>query len=165
MWENAEVVVLLDREGYVRAISRNEEEAPIQDVLGKRMLEMIHEDCQAAARQAMQSALAGVETEVLLTAYADAGYVFWSRVRFLQSPLEEISLLLHLRRLPRSWGRLSPREQEVINTLHEAHMNPKRAAKQLGITQNTLNAHRRSICQKCQLKGVGEFWVFVEQCR
>lgn len=165
MWENAEVVVLLDREGYVRAVSRNEEEAPIQDVLGKRVLEMIHEDYQAAVQQAMQSALAGVETEIFIAAYADTSYVFWSRVRFLRSPLEETPLLLHVRRLPRSWGRLSPREQEVINALHEAHMNPKRAAKQLGITHNTLNAHRRSICQKCQLNGVGDFWVFVERCR
>jgi hypothetical protein len=30
---------------------------------------------------------------------------------------------------------------------------------------HTLNAHRRSICQKCGLESVGEFWVFVEQCR
>jgi DNA-binding CsgD family transcriptional regulator len=49
--------------------------------------------------------------------------------------------------------------------LHESGMNPKRTARKLGITENTLNAHRRSICQKCSLQGVGEFWVFVERCR
>jgi DNA-binding CsgD family transcriptional regulator len=44
-------------------------------------------------------------------------------------------------------------------------MNPKRAASRLGLSVNTLNAHRRSICQKCRLRSVGDFWVFVERCR
>lgn len=165
MWENAEVVVLLDRDGHVCAVSRNEEEAPIQDVLGKHALEAVHEDHKVIGQQAIESALAGKQTDVMVAAHADAGYVFWNRVSVLPSPLEEVPILLHIRRLPRSWGLLSAREQEVIHALHKSRMNPKRAAKQLGITQNTLNAHRRSICQKCQLNGVGEFWVFVERCR
>lgn len=74
-------------------------------------------------------------------------------------------MLVHSRVLPRSWQELSDRERDVIETLHREDMNPKQAARALGISVNTLNAHRRSICQKCQLNGIGDFRVFVERCR
>jgi FixJ family two-component response regulator len=109
--------------------------------------------------------MAGKETEVLIALVADDGHTFWSRVRLTRSPVEDSWVLLHARRLPRSWQLLSEREREVIAALNDSGLNPKRAAKQLGIALNTLNAHRRSISQKCQLQGVGEFWVFVERCR
>jgi DNA-binding NarL/FixJ family response regulator len=165
MWDNAEIVALLDKEGHVCAVSRNEEEAAIHNILGMQVIERVHPDSLSIAREAMQAALAGEEKEVLVAAYADEGFVFWSRVRFTRSPIPDKPLLLHARKLPRSWGQLSSREQELIQALQKSGMNPKRAARQLGITVNTLNAHRRSICQKCGLKGVGDFWVYVEHCR
>jgi DNA-binding CsgD family transcriptional regulator len=165
MWDNAEIVALLDKDGRVCAVSRNEEEAAIHGFLGMRVIERVHPDSLPIATEAMQAALGGDEKEILVAAYADEGFVFWSRVRFTRSPIPDKPLLLHARKLPRSWGLLSPREQELIQVLHQSGMNPKRAAKQLEITVNTLNAHRRSICQKCGLKGAGDFWVYVEHCR
>ncbi len=165
MWDNAETVALIDKDGRVCAVSRNEEEAAIRNVLGMRVIERVHPDSLPIAQEAMEAALAGEEKEILVSAYADEGFVFWSRVRFTRSPIADKPLLLHARKLPRSWGLLSPREQELIQALHKSGMHPKRAAKQLGITVNTLNAHRRSICQKCGLKSVGDFWVYVEHCR
>ena len=165
MWDNAETVALLDKEGRVCAVSRNEEEAAIHHFLGVRVIDRVHPDSLSIAKAAMEAALAGEEREILVAAFADEGFVFWSRVRFTRSPIPDKPLILHARKLPRSWGLLSPREQELIQVLHDSGMNPKRAAKQLGITVNTLNAHRRSICQKCDLKSVGDFWVYVEHCR
>ena len=165
MWDNAEVVALLDRQWYVRVVSRNEEEAPIKNVLGTRATNRIHEDSVKEIEEALQAVLAGEEREVMVASYADEGYVFWSRVKLLPSHLEDTPILVHLRRLPRSWTLLSTREQEVIHALHRSGLNPKRAARILGISGHTLNAHRRSICQKCRLDGVGDFWVFVERCR
>ena len=83
----------------------------------------------------------------------------------MPSPVPESPVLFHFRRLPRDWDRLSPRERDVVHALHDTSMNPKRAAGKLRMSVHTLNAHRRSICQKCGLQSVGEFWVFVEQCR
>ena len=165
VWDNAEVVALLDREGIVRVVSRNEEEAPIKNVVGKPALAPVVKESYADAEAALQRALAGEEQELFVAARADAGYVFWSRLQLLPSHLPEMPVLVHIRRLPREWGELSAREQEVVHALHDAGMNPKRAARELGISENTLNAHRRSISQKCHLDGVGDFWVFVERCR
>jgi DNA-binding NarL/FixJ family response regulator len=165
MWDNAETVALLDREGFVRAVSRNEEEAEIRHVLGLRVIERVHPNSYEVARDALQGALNGKERDVMVAAFADDGSVFWSRVRCSPSPVPELPVIVHTRKLPRRWGILSPREQELIAALHETGMNPKRAAKELGITLNTLNAHRRSICQKCDFHSVGDFWVFVEHCR
>jgi FixJ family two-component response regulator len=83
----------------------------------------------------------------------------------MPSPGQNSWVLFHFRRLPKSWRLLSPRERDVVHALHDADMNPKRAASNLGLSVHTLNAHRRSICQKCRLRSVGEFWVFVEHCR
>lgn len=166
MWDNAEIVALLDREGCVRAISRNEEEAAIHDVIGVCILvDRILEGCKAEVRAAFDAALQGSETEVEIGAHADDGLVVWSRGVVKPAPLPETPVLFHIRRLPKSWGALSQREQQLINTLHEVDLNPKKAANRLGITLNTLNAHRRTITQKCGLQGVGDFWVFVEHCR
>ena len=165
MWNNAEVVSLVDQHDVVRAVSRNEDEAPIRRVIGRRVLELVREDCLAACKAALKAAREGRETELLVASHADDGYVFWSRVRIMQCPSEESWVLVHARRLPRSWALLSGREQEIIVALHETGLNPKRAARQLGVTMNTFNAHRRSICRKCKLNGVGDFWVFVERCR
>lgn len=166
MWDNAEVVALLDEEGYVRAISRNEDEAPIRNAIGSRILEeRLIESYKPAAQEAFAAALKGSEVNIEIAAIADDGHVFWSKVRLMRSPAPEIAVLMHARRLPRGWDGLSQREKEVVRTLHEAQMNPKRAAKQLGITLNTFNAHRRSITQKCDLQGVGDFWIFAERCR
>jgi DNA-binding CsgD family transcriptional regulator len=165
MWDNAESVALLDRDGYVRAVSRNEEEAAIRDLVGMRVIERVHPDSLPVAEEAMQAALNGKSREVLVAAYADDGTLFWCRAQCCPSPVDEMPIMVHTRRLPKSWGLLSPREQELIQDLHKSGMNPKRTAKRLGISLNTLNAHRRSICQKCGLKSVGDFWVFVERCR
>ena len=166
MWNNAEVVALIDKQGCVRAISRNEEEAPIHDAIGHSVVEeRVIEACKPAARKALAAALAGQEVRLEVGAIADDGHVFWNKVRLMPSPLSEYPVLLHVRRLPKSWGDLSQREKDVICTLHDTSMNPKRAAKQLGITLNTFNAHRRAISQKCDLSGIGDFWVFVERCR
>ena len=165
VWDNAEVVALLDGEGYIRAVSRNEDEAPIRNVLGKQAMHRVKEDSIGPAREAIQKAMKGETSELLVSATADKGYEFWSRLQVMPSHLEDLPVLVHIRRLPRSWGNLSSREKEVVHALHNTGMNPKRASKELGISENTLNAHRRSICQKCQLDGVGDFWVFVERCR
>ena len=165
MWDNAEVVVLLDEAGIIRSVSRNEEEALIHDVIGRHALDRIHEDYLPSAQEALAQALQGKKCELLLAVYADDGYVFWSRVQSLPSHLQDLPILLHLRRLPKGWGRMSTREQQVVQALHSADMNPKKAARILGISDNTLNAHRRSISHKCELDGIGDFWVFVERCR
>ena len=166
MWDNAEVVALLDEGGVVRAVSRNEEEASIHNVIGQRVLESrVLESCRVETQEAFDNALRGMETQVETGARGDDGEVVWSRAIFKPSPLPETPVLIHLRRLPKEWGTLTLREQQLIKTLHEAGLNPKRAARQLGITLNTFNAHRRTITQKCGLEGVGDFWVFVEHCR
>ena len=163
--DHAEVVALVDENDIVRTISRNEEEALIRDVLGKPILYRIHPDHLERAQAALDTARSGEEIETFVSSIADDGLVYWSRARLTQSPLNESWVLIHARRLPRAWQLLSEREREVVRTLHQAGLNPKRAAKQLKITLNTLNAHRRSITQKCKLQGVGDFWVFVERCR
>jgi DNA-binding CsgD family transcriptional regulator len=165
MWNHAEVVALLDKQGRVCVISRNEDEAPIQHVVGRRVADFICEDSRQDFESAFNQAFQGVEDHVVISAMDDHGYVVWVRARLMPSPVAETPVLIHFRRLPRGWQHLSLREREVVHTLHESGMNPKRSARKLGITVNTLNAHRRSICQKCALQGVGEFWVFVERCR
>ena len=165
MWNNAEVVALVDQDGVVRAISRNEEEAPIRHVLGRHVLSAISDERRAAAESALADVRAGAEVQLLTSAVGDDGEVFWSRVRLKSSPEGEGWVLLHARRLPRCWERLSERERDVVAALHSTGLNPKAAARTLSMSENTLNAHRRSICQKCLLEGPGEFWVFVEHCR
>jgi len=165
MWNNAEVVSLVDENGIIRAISRNEAEDPIQEAIGKEVVYRVTPESLPEAQKALSKAQLGEETELLVSAQADAGYIFWNRVVVKPSPEGDKWVLVHSRVLPRSWGTLSSREQDIIKTLHSFALNPKKAASKLGITINTLNAHRRSICQKCQLDGVGDFWVFVERCR
>ena len=165
MWANAETVCLVDEQGMVRAISRNDDEDPIREGVGVNILYRVTPESLPVATEALERGRRGESCELLVAAEADAGYIFWSRVVLRPAPEEEGWLLVHSRRLPRSWQDLSPRERDVIEALHHSGMNPKRAARELGISANTLSAHRRSICQKCRLEGVGDFWVFVEQCR
>jgi DNA-binding CsgD family transcriptional regulator len=165
MWKHAEVVGMLDRSGFVRAVSRNEEEAVVKNIVGREIRQFIAPQSCKAFDALFQAALAGQEVEALLAGVADDGSTLWGRVRLKQSPEQTAPVLLHMRRLPRSWSRLSEREKAVIEALNAASMNSKRAAKQLGISVHTLNSHRRSICRKCQLSGVGEFWIYVEHCR
>ena len=165
MWNYAEAVALLDKQGRVCVISRNEDESPIQHVVGKRVADLLCEDSRQDFDSAFGQALQGAENNAVISAIDDNGHVVCVRARFMPSPVAETPVLFHFRRFPRGWQYLSLREREVIHTLHESGMNPKRTARKLGITENTLNAHRRSICQKCSLQGAGEFWVFVERCR
>jgi DNA-binding NarL/FixJ family response regulator len=165
MWDNAEVAGLLDGEGRICLISRNEREATVRNVLGRRAIDLLREESRADFETAFSQAAAGGDVLTLLSGIADAGYVVWARTRMMPSPVQKSWVLFHYRRLPRSWQLLSPRERDVVHALHNAGMNPKRAASSLGLSVHTLNAHRRSICQKCGLRSVGEFWVFVEQCR
>lgn len=165
MWEKSEVVGLIDRQGRVTVVSRNEAEAQVANVLGQQIAGFLAPESVAKFEQAFNLALAGQETVSLLSGVADAGYIFWGRVRMMPSPEPASPVLFHMRRLPTSWGALSERERDVIQALNDTGMNAKRAAKKLAISINTLNAHRRSIGQKCKLEGVGDFWVFVQQCR
>jgi DNA-binding CsgD family transcriptional regulator len=165
MWHHAEVAALLDREGRLTVVSRNEQEALISNVVGRPIVDMLTPESVPRFKQAFNAALAGEEVEALLSGVADEGFIFWGRVRLMPSPESESPVLLHMRRLPVSWGKLSSREQDVIRVLNETNMNAKRAARQLGISLHTLNSHRRSICQKCDLQGIGDFWVFVQRCR
>ena len=165
MWNYAEAVALLDKQGRVCVISRNEDESPIQHVVGKRVADLLCEDSRQDFDSAFDQALQGAENNVVITGTDDNGHVVCVRARLMPSPVAETPVLFHFRRFPRGWQYLSLREREVIHTLHESGMNPKRTARKLGITENTLNAHRRSIGQKCSLQGAGEFWVFVERCR
>lgn len=165
MWENAEAVSLVDDKGVIRAVSRNEEEDPIREAVGKDILYRVVPESVQAVQEAFAATQRGEEVELMVATRADAGYVYWNRVVAKPSPEDDGWVLVHTRRLPRSWGELSERERDVVGALHTCGMNPKRAARELGISVNTLNAHRRSICQKCRLNGVGDFWVFVEQCR
>lgn len=165
MWENAEVVGLLDEDGVVRAVSRNESEALVRHVLGRRPLTWVTEAHRGPAAAAIEAAQRGEEVELVIAALADDGAEFWNRVRLLPAPENEGWVLVHARRLPTAWATLSQREKEVVRVLHEVGLNPKRAARELGVSINTINAHRRSITQKCGLNGPGDFWVFVERCR
>lgn len=165
MWEHAEVVGLLDRAGQIRVVSRNEAEALIHNVVGRNIREMLGPDSHQPFEAAFQAALAGDKMQVTLSGIADEGFVFWGRVQLMASPEPTSPVLFHMRRLPREWGELSEREHAVVDALNESDMNAKRAAKQLGISVHTLNSHRRSICQKCGLSGIGDFWIFVEHCR
>jgi DNA-binding CsgD family transcriptional regulator len=165
MWDQAEVVGLLDREARVTVVSRNEMEAATSHVLGRPVPEMLAPASVDDFERAFQRALDGNQVEVLLSGIADDGHVFWGRVQLMPSPEAASPVLFHMRRLPVLWRELSERERDVVRLLNETSMNAKRAAKQLGISVNTLNSHRRSICQKCSLHGVGDFWIFVKQCR
>jgi len=165
MWNHAEVAGLLDAEGRVALVSRNEEEAPVREVVGKRVVELINAESIPVFEKALADVHRGESPCILLSATADAGYVYWVKVHMMPSPAPEAPVLFHFRRLPRSWQCLSQREREVIDALHDTKMNPKRAARDLGMSVHTLNAHRRSICKKCDLRGIGDFWVFVERCR
>ena len=165
MWANAEIVSLVDEQGVIRAVSRNEEEDPIYEAVGVDILYRVTPETLPQAREALAKARQGEECQVLVAAEADAGYIYWSRAVVRPAPEGEGWVLVHSRVLPRSWQELSDRERDVIEALHREGMNPKRAARTLGISVNTLNAHRRSICQKCRLDGIGDFWVFVERCR
>jgi DNA-binding CsgD family transcriptional regulator len=165
MWAEAEVVGLLDRQGCIRVVSRNEDEALIRHMVGLYGGDLLHPDSRAPFEAAFRAALDGKESHLLLAAIADDGKVLWGRTRIMPSPVAEAPVLFHARRLPKGWDRLSHRERDVVHALHETGMNPKRTARQLDMSVNTLNAHRRSICRKCRLGSVGEFWVFVERCR
>ncbi len=165
MWEQGEVVALLDPQARVTVVSRNEEEAPVASVVGRSLLELLAPESLSDFQQAFHRVLSGEEIVTLWAGVADEGYVFWARVRLLPSPEASSPVLFHMRRLPKAWGKLSERERDVVDALNLAGMNAKRAANQLEISLNTLNAHRRSICQKCELHGVGDFWVFIHQCR
>jgi DNA-binding CsgD family transcriptional regulator len=165
MWDQAEVVGLLDRDGRVTVVSRNEVEAPVSKVLGRSIVEMLTPASVEEFQDAFEQAIGGNEVEMLLSGVADMDYVFWGRVRLMPSPEASSPVLFHMRRLPTPWGALSERERDVVCALNEASMNAKRAAKRLNISVNTFNSHRRSICQKCGLHGVGDFWIFVQQCR
>jgi DNA-binding CsgD family transcriptional regulator len=165
MWEHAEIAGLFDHEGCIRVVSRNEDEAPIANVLDRSAADMLTAASRPLFADGLARALRGEVVELLLSGTADAGYEFWGRVRLAPAPEKTLPVLFHMRRLPKSWGRLSVREREVLTALNSCEMNAKRAAKQLYISVNTLNAHRRSICHKCHLHGVGEFWVFVQRSR
>jgi DNA-binding CsgD family transcriptional regulator len=165
MWKNAEVVGLLDRGGRVRVVSRNEDEALVQQVLGHDIRQMIATCSLQRFEETFQAALKGVQSQALLAGVADEGFIFWGRALIGPSPETDSPVLFHLRRLPRQWSALTDRERDAVDALNATCMNSKRAAKQLGVSLHTLNSHRRSICRKCGLHGVGEFWVFVEQCR
>jgi len=165
MWDQAEVVGLLDRDARVTVVSRNEAEAPVSDVHGRAIVEMLAPASIGEFHDAFQQALGGTEVETLLAGIADDGHTFWGRVKLMPSPEALSPVLFHMRRLPTMWGKLSERERDVVRALNETHMNAKRAAKQLKISVNTFNSHRRSICHKCVLHGVGDFWVFVQQSR
>jgi DNA-binding NarL/FixJ family response regulator len=165
MWSDSEVAGLLDAEGRVVLISRNEEEAPVHDVLGKRARDLVNPASRPTVDRAMEAVAKGESVIICISGIADEGYVFWCRVHLMPSPAEEAPVLFHLRRLPRAWNHLSERERDVVHALHDSGMNPKRAARDLGMSVHTLNAHRRSICRKCDLRGIGDFWVFVERCR
>lgn len=165
MWKHAEVVGLLDRKGYVRLVSRNEAEARVKQVIGRNIRDLVAPESRGAFDAAFRIALAGGVAQDLLAGVGDDGSIYWGRVEIRPSPEEDAPVLFHMRRLPRSWSRLTDRERAVIEALHASDMNSKRAANRLGISVHTLNSHRRSICRKCQLDGVGEFWIFVEHCR
>lgn len=165
MWNNAESVSLVDDQGIIRAMSRNEDEDPIREGVGTEILYRVTSESMPMAVEAIAKARSGEECELLVSAKADAGYVFWVRAVVKPSPMGKDWVIVHARRLPRPWGALSLREQEIIAALHASGLNSKKAARALGITINTFNAHRRSITTKCQLDGVGDFWVFVERCR
>jgi DNA-binding NarL/FixJ family response regulator len=165
MWEQAEVAGLLDRTGCVRVVSRNEEEAPIADAVGRNVADMLTESSRSTFTDAFARALRGEVVEVVLSGIADDGAEIWGRAQLSPSPENTLPVLFHLRRLPTQWCSLTERERDVLQALNECQMNAKRAAKRLNVSLNTLNSHRRSICQKCQLRGVGEFWVFVKSCR
>jgi DNA-binding NarL/FixJ family response regulator len=165
MWDHAEVAGLFDQKGYVRVLSRNEDEAPVANALDRNVVETLAAPSRPLFADAFARALRGEIVELLLCGIADAGYEFWGRVRLAPSPEKLLPVLFHMRRLPKSWGMLSVRERDVLDALNKCGMNAKRAAKLLGISVNTLNSHRRAICQKCQLHGVGEFWVYVQRSR
>ena len=165
MWENAEVAGLLDRTGCIRVLSRNEDEAPVANALNSQVTDRLASSCHDVFADGFERALRGETVELLLCGVADAGYEFWGRVQLSPSPEKNLPVLFHMRRLPKSWTQLTEREREVLSALNECRMNAKRAAKLLDISVHTLNSHRRSICHKCGLHGVGEFWVFVQKCR
>ena len=165
MWDQAEVVGLLDRNGRVTVVSRNEAEAPVSEVLGRPVVDMLDPTSVSDFERSFEQVLRGSEVETLLSGISDEGYSFWGRVKLMPSPEAASPVLFHMRRLPTPWGTLSERERDVVCALNETNMNAKRAAKQLNISIHTFNSHRRSICQKCGLHGVGDFWVFVQQCR
>ena len=104
MWSRAEGVALLDEDGIVRAVSRNEDEARIRHVIGTKVIEerAIEVD-KPKAIEAFQAALEGKETELELGAIADYGQVIWGRIVLKPSPLPETPVLLHSRSL--SWLR------------------------------------------------------------
>jgi DNA-binding CsgD family transcriptional regulator len=165
MWDHAEVAGLLDSGGYVRVVSRNEEEAPVADVLDRNVVDRLTAASRPLFEAGFAGAMRGEAVELLLCGIADAGYEFWGRVRLAPAPEKSLPVLFHMRRLPTTWGKLSGREKDVLAALNACEMNAKQAARRLGISVNTLNSHRRSICQKCELHGVGEFWIYVQRSR
>ena len=165
MWDHSEVAGLFDQQGFVRVVSRNEDEAPVSNVLDRNVADTLVAESRPLFAEAFARALRGEAVELMLCGIADAGYEFWGRVRLAPAPEKSLPVLFHMRRLPKSWGELSARERDVLEALNACGMNAKRAAKRLGISVNTLNSHRRAICQKCQLHGVGEFWVYVQRSR
>ena len=129
MWNYAEAVALLDKQGRVCVISRNEDESPIQHVVGKRVADLLCEDSRQDFDSAFGQALQGAENNAVISAIDDNGHVVCVRARFMPSPVAETPVLFHFRRFPRGWQYLSLREREVIHTLHESGMNPKRTAR------------------------------------
>jgi DNA-binding CsgD family transcriptional regulator len=115
--------------------------------------------------KAVEEVRRGNSAVICLAGTGDDGEVFWNRAHLMPSPAKDSPVLFHLRRLPRAWHKLSDRERDVVHALHDCGMNPKKAARSLGMSVHTLNAHRRSISKKCDLQGIGDFWVFVERCR
>ena len=62
MWDNAEVAGLLDDAGRVCLISRNEDEAPVRDVLGKRVVDIVREESREDFETALRQAPAGAKS-------------------------------------------------------------------------------------------------------
>lgn len=79
MWANAEIVSLVDEEGVIRAVSRNESEDPIYEAVGVDILYRVTPETLPQAQEALAKARAGEECQVLVAAEADACYVYWSR--------------------------------------------------------------------------------------
>lgn len=165
MWSESEVAGLLDAEGRITVVSRNEDEARIHDVIGKRARDLLNPVSRPTLDKALAEVRRGHSAVICIAGTGDDGECFWCRAHLTPSPAEDAPVLFHLRRLPKAWHHLSDRERDVVHALHDCGMNPKRAARQLRMSVHTLNAHRRSISKKCDLRGIGDFWVFVERCR
>ena len=86
MWQNAEIVGLLDCDGRIRFISRNEEEALIHNVVGRLVADLLSPASIESFEAAFQAAIRGNQTQVLLAGLADEGFEFWGRAHVGPSP-------------------------------------------------------------------------------